>query len=146
MFLSRGSELQRGCHRRFLLSDDIRSMFCSSALEEHTVAEKVLDFKVHLHKLSPISHSSWRSVKKNGSQVAYYAASETNRSRGRYSSQPPTAVTKEWEKKEFLDQWRFQNRLLLFANLATLNFHTLPFIPFSRHTYFLPLFKSASSS
>jgi hypothetical protein len=34
----------------------------------------------------------------------------------------------------------------LFANLATLNFYTLPSILFSRHTYFLPLFKSASST
>ena len=146
MFLPRESTLQSSCHRQFLFSDDIRSIVCSSALEEHIVAEKVLVFEVHLHKLSPFSHSSWCSVTKNGSQVACYFASETNRSRGHYRSQPPTAVTKEWEEKEFLDQWRFQNRLLLFANLATLNFHTLPSIPFSRHTYFLPLFKSASST
>lgn len=95
-----------------------------------------------MHKLSHPSHSSWRAVTKNGSQVAYYVASETNRSRGHYRSQPPKAVTKEWEEKEFLDQWRFQNWLLLFANLATLNFHTLPSIPFSRHTYFLPFLKA----
>jgi hypothetical protein len=55
---------------------------------------------------------------------------------------PPTAMRKEWEEKEFLDQWRFQNRLLLFSNLATLNFHTLSSILFSRHTYFLPLLKA----
>ena len=145
MFLPRESALQSGCHRRFVFSDDIRSMVCSSAIEEHTVAEKVLVFKVHFYKLSPIIHSSWRSVTKNGSQVEYYVASETNRSHERYRPQPPTAMTKEWEGKEFLDQWRFQNRLLLFANLAILNFHTLPSIPFSHHTYFGPIFKALSA-
>jgi hypothetical protein len=100
----------------------------------HNVAEKVLVLKVHLYKFSPVSHSRWRSVTRNGCQVEYYVASEVNRSHGRYRSQLPTAMTKEWEEKEFLDQWRFLNRLLLFANLSTLNFHTLPSIPFSRDT------------
>jgi hypothetical protein len=37
-------------------------MVRTAALGEHTVAEKVLILKVHLYKLSFISHSSWRSV------------------------------------------------------------------------------------